>query len=74
MSEQPDAMQDIEGNKQPPPTWGRDWLGYTETHHYNRVRDIMLEYKMGEGDVEMILANVWESGWMAGNHNREISP
>lgn len=47
--------------------WDRDWLAFTDGEYYHRVRRIMLSYGMGGGDVEMILANIWESGWIAGN-------
>lgn len=42
-----------------------DWLAFTDGEYYNRVRTIMLKSGMGEGDVDMILANVWEAGWLA---------
>jgi hypothetical protein len=29
----------------------------------------MLDAGMGEGDVEMILANVWEHGWISGSRD-----
>ena len=47
--------------------WSDDWLSFTDSEYYHRVRRIMLDYGMGEGDVEMILANVWENGWIRGN-------
>lgn len=45
---------------------------WEQSEYGTRVRDIMLSYGMGGGDVEMILANTWESGWIAGaNFNAE---
>lgn len=43
--------------------WGDDWLSFTDGEYYHRIRGIMLKYGMGEGDVEMIIANAWEGGW-----------
>jgi hypothetical protein len=51
--------------------WEPQWLCVTENEYYNRVRLIMLSYGMGEGDAEMILANMWESGWCAGRSFQE---
>jgi len=31
--------------------------------YYKRAKDIMLNYGMGEGDVENILSNMWDSGY-----------
>jgi hypothetical protein len=31
----------------------------------------MLDYGMGEGDAEMILANFWEAGWIAGKRHED---
>lgn len=47
--------------------WSRDWLVFSESEYYHRVRRIMLKNGMGSGDVEMILANVWEDAWIRGN-------
>ena len=47
-----------------------EWLAFTDGEYYNRVRQLMLGYGMGQGDVEMILANVWEDGWLRG-HNQK---
>ncbi len=58
-------------DERPPAPWEPAWLHYTDQEYYNRVRAIMLSYGMGEGDVEMILANVWESGWCAGHGHQE---
>lgn len=43
--------------------WSGDWLRFTDGEYYHRIRGIMLKYGMGEGDVEMIIANAWEDGW-----------
>lgn len=45
------------------PLYEPDWLAFTDTEYYHRCRAIMIGSGMGEGDVEMILANVWEDGW-----------
>jgi hypothetical protein len=37
--------------------------------YYNRAKDIMLKYNMGEGDVENILAIMWENGFIDGKHS-----
>jgi len=47
--------------------WGDDWLAFTDGEYYHRIREIMLNYGMGEGDVEMIIANAWEDGWIRAN-------
>lgn len=39
------------------------WLRLTDGEYYHRVRQIMLSYGMGEGDVEAILGNIWGAGW-----------
>jgi hypothetical protein len=44
-----------------------DWEKFTKTEYYNRAKNIMCE-TMGEGDVENILATVWEMG-----RNQKIS-
>lgn len=54
-----------------PAPWEPAWLAYTDHEYYHRVRQIMLVAGMGEGDVENILANVWESGWIAGNAHKK---
>ena len=48
--------------------WELSWLHFTDGEYYHRCRQILLGYGMGEGDVEMILANIWEMGWIAGNN------
>jgi hypothetical protein len=45
------------------------WLSFTDGEYYHRCRQIMLDYGMGGGDAEMILANFWESGWIAAKHH-----
>ena len=50
--------------------WHKDWLAFTDSEYYHRCRNIMLDYGMGGGDVEMILANFWESGWIAGSRTK----
>jgi hypothetical protein len=47
--------------------WGGDWLAFTDGEYYHRIRAIMLKYGMGEGDVEMIIANCWEDAWIRGS-------
>ena len=54
--------------------WHQQWLAFTDGEYYHRCRSIMLSYGMGEGDVEMILANFWESGWIAGNRESNEQP
>lgn len=56
---------DIEDQERSPSEWESAWLAYSDGEYYHRCRGIMLSYGMGEGDVEMILANHWEAGWMA---------
>lgn len=53
--------------------WHADWLHFTDSEYYHRIRGIMLTAGMGEGDVEMIIANVWESAWINGKQNVESS-
>jgi hypothetical protein len=60
-----------EHSEQEPAKWERSWLAHTDGEYYNRVRQIMLSYGMGEGDVEMILANTWEVGWIAGHAHQD---
>lgn len=45
--------------------WEKSWLAFTDGEYYHRCRGIMLGYGMGEGDVEMILANFWEAGYIS---------
>lgn len=47
-----------------------DWLRFTETEYYHRARSIMCK-TMGEGDVENILAHIWEMGWSQGKASNE---
>ena len=49
--------------------WHRAWLAFTDGEYYHRCRQIMLGYGMGGGDVEMILANFWAAGWIAGKRH-----
>lgn len=49
--------------------WHAAWLAFTDREYYHRCRQIMLDYGMGGGDVEMILANFWECGWIAAKHH-----
>jgi hypothetical protein len=49
--------------------WSSAWLAFTDGEYYHRCRQIMLDYGMGSGDVEMILANFWERGWIAAKHH-----
>ena len=51
-----------------PSPWESAWFKFTDGEYYNRLRQIMLDAGMGEGDVETTLANVWELGWIAGNN------
>lgn len=51
--------------------WGEDWLAFTDGEYYHRIRGIMLKYGMGEGDVEMIIANAWEDGWIRANQKSQ---
>ena len=53
------------------PPWYKAWLNWTDHEYYNRIRQIMIESGMGEGDVEMILANCFEIGWIAGKNSTE---
>lgn len=46
------------------------YLRVTETEYYNRVRGIMLGYGMGEGDVELILLNIWQDGFVRGAESK----
>lgn len=57
--------------ERPKSGWEPSWLAFTDGEYYHRCRAIMLKYGMGEGDVEMILANFWENGWMHGAHFAE---
>jgi hypothetical protein len=45
--------------------WSSAWLAFTDGEYYHRCRQIMLDYGMGCGDVEMLTANFWEAGWLA---------
>ena len=49
--------------------WSSAWLAFTDGEYYHRCRQIMLDYGMGGGDAEMILANFWEAGWIAAKHH-----
>jgi hypothetical protein len=49
--------------------WSNAWLAFTDGEYYHRCRQIMLDSGMGGGDVEMILANFWEYGWIAAKHH-----
>jgi hypothetical protein len=62
-------MVDTERDESP---WHRDWLTFTDREYYWRCRNILINSGVGEGDTEMILANFWEAGWLAGcNHNNK---
>jgi hypothetical protein len=52
--------------------WGRDWLGFTDNEYYHRIRNILLEYGLGEGDAENIIANVWEDGWIRARESGKV--
>lgn len=51
--------------------WSSAWLAFTDGEYYHRCRQIMLNYGMGSGDVEMILANFWEAGWVSGSNHKD---
>jgi hypothetical protein len=51
---------------------GDDWLAFTDGEYYHQIRKIMLDYGMGEGDVEMIIANAWEDGWIRARKENQI--
>jgi hypothetical protein len=52
--------------------WGDDWLGFTDTEYYHRVRNILIEAGIPEGSTEMIIANCWEDGWTRCRETYEV--
>ena len=68
-SPQPCSGLDFSGTTCEGAEWHRSWLAFTDGEYYHRCRKIMLDYGMGGGDVEMILANFWEAGWIAAKHH-----
>jgi hypothetical protein len=70
-SQAPCSGLDFSGTTCEGAEWHRAWLAFTDGEYYHRCRQIMLGYGMGGGDVEMILANFWEYGWIAAKHHSD---
>jgi hypothetical protein len=68
---EPDQNLNFSGTTSEGAEWHKPWLAFTDGEYYHRCRQIMLSYNMGEGDVEMILANFWEAGWIAAKMDGE---